>query len=401
MKYYDYIIAGSGCAGLSIAYYLAHSRLGACRVLLIDRLKKSENDRTWCFWTTQPTEFDTIINHSWHHLIFADKQGELSQALPNLSYQLLKGLDFYQFTQDAIAQHSNFEHLTGEIASIGEDAAGAYVVVGEEKYGAKWVFNSCLDWRAWQAQNQHQLFLLQHFKGYIIETESPQFRAQQATLMDFRTAQPGDTRFFYVLPFTEHKALVEYTIFSENLLQASEYHTELLNYLHQQLGIEQYTILDEEFGVIPMTDASHPHSKGSHIIPVGILGGAIKPSTGYAFLKIQQQAQQLVRQLEQGQIPDARLPRKWRFRFYDRLLLHIINKEGHLVNIIFSSLFRNNPIERILCFLDERTTIWQELLIFARLPIRPFLRALYQLYLPSIKNRTHQPEFSPLLKTIK
>lgn len=401
MKYYDYIIAGSGCAGLSIAYYLAHSRLAKSKVLLIDRSKKSENDRTWCFWAAQPTTFDAIISKSWHHLIFADQQGEHSHALPNLSYQLLKGLDFYQFTQAAIAQHPNFECLAGEITHIGEDAAGAYVIVEGEKYGAKWVFNSCLDWRAWQAQNQHLLFLLQHFKGYIIETESPQFNVQQVTLMDFRTAQPGDTRFFYVLPFTAHKALVEYTIFSENLLQPNEYQAELANYVYQQLGIEQYTILEEEFGVIPMTDAPIPASAGSHIIPVGVRGGAIKPSTGYAFLKIQQQAQQLVRQLEQGQIPDPRLPRKRRFQFYDRLLLHILKEEGQLAQSIFSCLFRNNRIESIFRFLDERTTLWQEIFIFARLPIRPFLRAMYQLYAPRIKSKTRQPVFSTSLKMTK
>ncbi len=47
----DYIIAGGGMAGLSLAYYLNESRsLRDKKVLIIDRDAKTANDHTWCFW---------------------------------------------------------------------------------------------------------------------------------------------------------------------------------------------------------------------------------------------------------------------------------------------------------------------------------------------------------------
>ena len=68
-----------------------------------------------------------------------------------------------------------------------------------------------------------QYWLLQHFKGWYIETKQACFQPDSATLMDFRAEQNRGTAFFYVLPFSATKALVEYTLFSPNLLAENEY----------------------------------------------------------------------------------------------------------------------------------------------------------------------------------
>lgn len=380
MKCYDYIIAGSGCAGLSIAYYLATSKLSGKKVLIVDRVEKSKNDRTWCFWTAQPTTFDGLVRHSWQEIIFADDSGMRTHTLRQHQYALIRGIDFYKHTKQVIAQHPNFEWLQGEITQLSEDESGAYIRVNGEQIRANWVFNSCFDWQTWYRRHTQAHFLLQHFMGWVIETPEASFEPGQATLMDFGTQQHHDARFFYILPFSSRRALVEYTIFSKHILQPIEYQIALENYLREQWKIEQFCIVETEFGVIPMSDAPIPPSPGKHIISVGTVGGAVKPTTGYAFLNIQKQAQQLVKQLEKGQIPHLPSKQKTRFRFYDRLLLNILTWDGNAVKPIFSHLFRNNPIERIFAFLDERSTLAQELLIFSMLPFRPFLKALYRLY---------------------
>ena len=109
---------------------------------------------------------------------------------------------------------------------------------------------------------------------------------------DFRTAQPGVMRFHYVLPRTPRRALVEFTLFSADLLPAAAYTTELRRYLHQEMGLTaaDYRIVGEESGVIPMTD--HPlgtRPPGSQrIVRIGSAGGASKASTGFTFQRIQQ-----------------------------------------------------------------------------------------------------------------
>jgi lycopene beta-cyclase len=50
MQKYDFIIAGGGLAGLSLAYYMNQTVLREKSILIIDQDTKTKNDRTWCFW---------------------------------------------------------------------------------------------------------------------------------------------------------------------------------------------------------------------------------------------------------------------------------------------------------------------------------------------------------------
>ncbi len=380
MKSYDYIIAGGGCAGLSLAYYLSQSKLANAKVLIIDREEKIHNDRTWCFWTNQPTTFDAIVHKEWQTLSFTNAQRSQQHNLKKGAYKLIRSADFYHFTQNAIRSYPNFEWLQAAVSLVSEDEESPFVIADGVTYRARWVFNSCFDWQNWQRQAEGHRFLLQHFRGWVIKTPMPAFDANVATLMDFRTEQLGNTRFFYVLPFSPNEALVEYTIFSKRLESRESYEQELKHYIKNQLQIEKYEIAETEQGVIPMADMPLPKQAGQRIIYIGTLGGAVKPTTGYAFLRIQQQTQQLLKCLERTGAPFISLPAKRRFRFYDQLLLDIIEQDGDRVQEIFTCLFQNNEITTILKFLDEATVIRQEASIFAKLPFSPFLQALVRLY---------------------
>ncbi len=83
-----------------------------------------------------------------------------------------------------------------------------------------------------------------------------------ATLFDFGTPQKNDLRFFYVLPFSKTQALVEYTIFSSQLLPEEEYEAALREYIHDRLGVISYQIHSEEYASIPMTDYPFPAARG-------------------------------------------------------------------------------------------------------------------------------------------
>ncbi|HMO40560.1 MAG TPA: lycopene cyclase family protein [Saprospiraceae bacterium] len=380
MKSYDFIIAGGGCAGLSMAYYLAKSNLSGASVLVIDRDEKTQNDRTWCFWQNKTTAFDTIVSKTWQSIRFAGTRGTRIFSTNHQPYQLIRSADFYAFTKAALQEHTNVTFLQADISQVGEDEHSAWVVANGERYQAQWVFNSCFNWRQWQAEAGAHHFLVQHFRGWIIETAKPAFEPQTATLMDFRTAQHGHARFMYVLPFSTNHALVEYTIFSPETEPVERYETVLSQYIQDTLGVEDYTIVETEQGAIPMTDMRLPERAGQRIVRIGTAGGAVKPTTGYAFLRIQAQTQRMVRQLERTGAPWSKSKARSRFRFYDRLLLNILQHEGEQARGIFEALFQRNELHTIFSFLNEETNLWEEVRIFARLPIGVFLRALWRVY---------------------
>jgi lycopene beta-cyclase len=149
---------------------------------------------------------------------------------------------------------------------------------------------------------------------------------------------------------------------------------ELGNYIEEKLQVEEFWVEEEEFGVIPMSNLTYPESESPRIIQIGTPGGSVKPTTGYAFLNIIRQSKEWADLLLSEEKDRSSAPP--RFTFYDNLLLHILQEEGHQASGIFSALFRNNPMHRILTFLSERSHLGQEALIFLRLPFLPFLRAL-------------------------
>lgn len=377
METYDYIIAGGGCAGLSLAYCLASSSLALeKKVLIIESDDKDQNDRTWCFWEGN-SSLRHLISHSWRYLYFIDEAGAYKGDLGARPYHMIRGIDFYRHIHQKVDRMPGFGRIRGQIVRLSSDSHRGMVSLEDgREFSAEWVFNSCLREADPPSPNSH--FLLQHFKGWSIRTPQPVFKPEEAVLMDFRAEQKDDTRFFYQLPFSANEALIEYTIFSASRLETQEYDEALAQYIQHTLGIEEYEITEVESGAIPMTDQDIKYKNSDRVINIGGLGGAIKPSTGYAFTNIQKQVQQIVNLLSEGKAPDSQRPSPGRFAFYDSLLLNILQYSGRYGKPIFERLFRYNRMRAILNFLGEETHLLQEVKIFATLPIGVFLKALFR-----------------------
>ena len=375
MEQFDYIFTGGGCAALSTVYHMQKYGLQHQRILIIDRDDKVSNDRTWCYWTRDAHPFPQLVHQTWSNIAFADHAGKLRGEMAGFEYAMVRSADFYDFIKKSLATNPNIHFLKADIQSVEDISTDLIVHTDIGAFRTQQVLNSILDWKALQAQTG-QYLLTQHFMGWWIESEQADFTPEEAVLMDFRTPQEDATRFFYVLPLTKKKALVEFTLFSKETLEDIEYRSAIHQYIRSVLQLEEYKIVEEEFGVIPMTNVPLPKALSDQMIHIGTAAGAVKPTTGYAFLNIIEQSKVIAKRLLGLKEEDFPKTRK-RFAFYDRLLLHILSHAPSNANQIFSRLFRRNPMHRILNFLGERTHLAQEGAIFLRLPFRPFLNALF------------------------
>ena len=370
----DYIIAGAGCAGLSLAVHMIHSgQFGNKKVLIIDKENKERNDRTWCFWETEAGLFDSIVYKKWNTAWFHGEKFSSLLGLSPYQYKLIRGIDFYMYCFELIRQYPNFEIRTGDIQEIRSERGQSWVMADGEKIVADYIFNSILFEKP--VLRKEDYYLLQHFKGWTIETEKPVFNPNEATLMDFRVSQQHGTTFVYVMPFSSTRALVEYTLFTENLLAPAQYEEGLRDYITNFLQIESYKIVEEEFGIIPMTNHKFPSANGG-IINIGTAGGQTKASSGYTFRFIQKHSARIVRNLIKRGNPFIALPGgPKRFKFYDSTLLHILKHNKLPGHVIFTRLFRKNKPPQVLRFLDNESSLSDELKIISSLPTLPFLKA--------------------------
>jgi lycopene beta-cyclase len=369
---YDYIITGAGCAGLSLLMRMINCGLTKGKsVLLIDKEDKTRNDRTWCFWEKGEGFFEPVVYRSWESMGFFSNDYNKQMDIAPYRYKMIRGVDFYQYCFKEISRHDNIEFVKGEVKYT--HSANSFRLYLDNELvdtSGSIVFNSVY---APSPPAKKTLNVLQHFKGWVIKTATDVFDPGKATMMDFRVHQQYGTSFVYVLPFNKREALVEYTLFTPSLLKPEQYDIELQNYLSDFLNITNYEIKDEEFGIIPMTNEKFYFKKNGW--QIGTAGGQTKASSGYTFQFIQKQSQKIVEHLLTGKSLESIRSTPGRFRFYDNTLLYILYHNKLPGDKIFSRLFKKNKPQQVLRFLDNESSLTEELKIISTLPTWPFLKA--------------------------
>lgn len=373
-KVYDYIIAGSGAAGLSLLYgLLSDSSLSKKNILVLDKEPKNKNDRTWCFWEKENGVFEEIVHHQWKQLIFHGEDFSRTLDLNNYTYKMIRGIDFYNHVLQLAAQFDNVTFLYEEIRSMESDSKVGIVKTTKNEYHAPCVFNSTT---LFNPEVRADNSLLQHFMGWVIKTPNEAFDKSVGTLMDFRVDQSHGDTFMYVLPTTSDTALVEYTLFTEKLLDKEEYKIELGYYIKETLQITDYEIQETEFGIIPMSLADFKRQpKGEErIFNIGTAGGFTKASSGYTFQFIQKNTASIIERLKSDQTLNHRPSfREKVFHWYDRTLLDVIMSKKTSGKKIFSIMFKSMKADDILKFLGNESSLWDDIKIMVRLPIIHFL----------------------------
>lgn len=395
MEQYDYIIIGGGCAGLSLAFHMKKNGLFGKKILILEEKRKKKNDRSWCFWAAEAPKFGELLVKSWDKLAFRKGDFEQVESPQKLKYHYIKGSDFYEEMHRMIQQDPMFEYRQERVVDIETVAGGVKVKTRDQLYHASWAFNSIPPHSS--QKKKEEIWLQQHFVGYFLETEKAVFDKEEVSFMDFRTAYPN--AFIYILPFSSTHALVEFTAFSEKLWEEKVYDAEIRSYLKDKMGIERFEIKEIERGAIPMSSHRFSKKESDRIINIGTRGGMTKPTTGYTFLRIQEDSKKIVDQLIRSGNPLYVSDQKIRYRFYDNLLLDIIKHEPEQVDRIMGVLFKRNKISTILRFLSEKTSPWNELRLLLRLPWAPFFRAIYRYYLngkitPSYQSRRRSAQSS-------
>ncbi|MCF6131561.1 lycopene cyclase family protein [Flavobacterium wongokense] len=374
MKHYHYIFTGSGLSALMTVYEMAVSgKFEDKTILLIDSDSKKNNDRTWCFWD-ENNLFDEIISKKWNSALFADKNFQRELNLNPYQYKMIKGLDFYKLVSETISKYSNIHFSNQKVLDFQELGNHCVVKTDTESFTCNKIFNSIFNAELVKAQTKYPL-LQQHFIGWFIKSNEAVFNPDCATFMDFSVEQKGNTRFMYVLPTSETEALIEYTLFSKNLLSKEEYETEIQNYI-QKLGISDYEIIEKEQGNIPMTSYPFWKHNTKNIINIGSAGGWTKASTGYTFKNTVRKSKALVQFLK-TETDFRKFHKKDKFWFYDLLFLDVLSRRNDLGHQVFSALFKKGYPTLIFRFLDEQTSFPEDLKVIWKCPKGLFIRALF------------------------
>ncbi|MFW6157395.1 MAG: lycopene cyclase family protein [Balneolaceae bacterium] len=378
IRQYDYIIAGAGAAGLSLAYYLAKSAINDSKVLIVDRDFSPLADKTWCFWHPGEPPLQPLIKKSWKKIRVAYRESVRQQQLGHHTYACIASQTFQRELLQFIEENSSFELLKAPADRFENTADSAVLIADGKAYSASYIFQSCFPPRHDPGQVHYPL--VQHFLGWDLSADVNLFDPNTLTLMDFDEQFGEGIAFMYVLPWSQRKALLEYTIFSPEPLPHSFYEHKIENYLETryQIPVSRCRINRREYGEIPMELRPYRAWYAPRVMNLGVSGGLTKPTTGYTFSRLMDHTRAIASALEAGEPPPIPYRQPKRFSMYDLWLLEMIQNRPDEALRVFKTLFRNNSMDLIFRFLSEQTTLSEDLKIMGSVPPVPFFKSIWK-----------------------
>ncbi|WP_296313309.1 lycopene cyclase family protein [Winogradskyella sp. UBA3174] len=376
MKHYDYIILGAGASGLLLAYRMSKDvYFDDKSILIIDKIIDKGNDRTWCYWEDGEGEWDTLLTKTWTKIYFGSDTVSKTIDISPFNYKMIRSKNFYKTLWETIRLKSNITFVEDTIDTFNISEIGVEVISKTRSYFGSKLFNSLPNPKPFQSQKKYPI-LQQHFVGWFIKAKEAIFDDSTATFMDFRVKQKGNTRFMYVLPIDKNTALFEYTLFSKELLEYTEYETMISEYLKEK-GIIDYEIIEKEMGSIPMTSFRFSELNTKHILNIGTAGGWTKASTGYTFKNTSKKTKALVQFLK-TENDLTKFDKRLKFWFYDLLFLDVLANHNDEGAALFSSMFKRADIKTIFRFLDEESTVLEDFKIIVSVPPKRFTQAFFK-----------------------
>jgi len=296
---------------------------------------------------------------------------------------------------DSGSFYDRAERLIRRSTSV-ELQLGTSVTAEPERRGDRWLVSTSrgilsarqiVDTRPATVPREGDAPLWQSFLGHEVVCDGPEFDDGVATLMDFAGCLDGGVLFHYVLPVSQHRALIETTVFGPRpLSQAS-----LAQYQDAALDTfcrgRRRTIVRSEGGILPMGMASLAPSPGEGYARAGVMNGGARASTGYAFQRIQRWARDSARVIGDGGPVTGHAADPLIQRRMDRLFLRVIRNHPERAAELFPGIFGMNDPSRLIRFLTDSCSLTDYAAVIAALPTGQFLREMWSGMWTRSKNR--------------
>jgi len=354
MKEFDYIIIGGGCAGLSLAYELEiNEKLKDKTLAIVEPRTEYKKDKTWSFWKVAPHNFEDCVKKSWENFSVNVPKKTKHLECVSYPYQSVDSGLFYEKINNKLKENMNISFFK-DLKEINSKNS--------------FVFNSV------PSIKKDYRNLWQHFCGVEIETPNDFFDDEIFNLMDFDCDQRESVHFFYTLPYTKTKALVETTWLSKmNDSSQKDYDYQIKDYIENHLNLKNYKITYKEEGAIPLFYPTYKKMKNK--INIGTAGGMTRLSTGYTFLNIQEHSKYICQNIENiSKTKKFEINKK--YQFLDDVFLRVLEKHPGKMPGIFFEMFKSSP-KTVIRFLSNKSNFFEDLSIIFKMPKVTFIKALF------------------------
>tara|TARA_E500000178_G_scaffold298543_1_gene305764 strand:- start:2032 stop:3141 length:1110 start_codon:yes stop_codon:yes gene_type:complete len=330
LQQFDLILIGAGVSGLSLINQLA--KTSSMNVLLIG--PKDLRQQTISFWQRENVSewYSEFIIKAWSKWSIQHQQSRCTHHSNRYVYRSIDGLKLKKITEDKILLAENITRLYQKANDI-EKVHGGFKVVSE---GSIFFGKNVIDTRHGSSQDN---LLKQHFLGIRVSLPKPYQFNDTIMLMDFDIQKPKEVGFIYVLPFTNSDILIEATFFSKQLFEKDIYYSMIQDWMTKTLNISMNDceILFEEYGNIPMHEVKYTNQA---VQKLGLSGNAMRLSTGYAFLGIQEQVKSIISNVHTKNDLKVKTPYAPWVKWFDLLFLKVLQNYPQKMPYAFFKMMR-------------------------------------------------------------
>jgi lycopene beta-cyclase len=372
-KNVDLAILGGGCAGLSLARELAKHDVKQS-VVIIEPRTAYQDDRSWCFWAPAEHTFSDWVSFAWSQWSFG-QHNQLKQfkSHNDYRYQYIRSGDFYQKSQAIIQNCSTINLTLGQAVKTVDVHNGGWRVTTDS---ATYIAQQVVDTRPPPPSLIHQSTLIQSFLGVEILLGQPaDIDATQVELMTDMRLLNGEFCFTYLLPLSARHLLVEVTVFARTRPTQADLQIELDKLLHER-GWAQAQIVRTEYGNLPMGLPHETPTSSPQPMRAGMAGGALRPSSGYGFLRIQRWAERCAKQYADNSTLLPQTVSGVLMQQMDQIFLQVLQKNPALAPMLFDNLLSQTAPDRFIRFMNDQASLLDCLHIVANMPKMPFIKAL-------------------------
>jgi len=380
------LILGGGLAGTSLAVHLEEAGFDG-RVVIVDARRDFSGEARWCSWSAMPAVMEPLVSRHYHRWNVRTEDGDVQAESQSAPYQHIFAPDFFAHFHERFAREGQTELLTGHgVSGVWPQHDGARVCTRDEagretNWRADWVFDArgAAHSRLRQLSRPGQIYWRQSFVGLVVEFPDAVFKADEMTMMDFRVPQEAGVRFVYILPFSNKRALVEFTSFAPDAVPFEELEEVLLRWIGTHLGTH-FRTQSRESGDLPMATTPLSPVIAPRVGAIGLCGGAARAATGYAFGRIQRQGQWIAQMLTTGQDPLSdgalhQLTHPPKFAALDAVFLEALGRGPRFAAQCFLGMVGRMPADSLTRFLEEQSSLSDELRLIAALPKGAFIRS--------------------------
>ncbi len=363
---------------MCLAYFLSKSPLKNLSVAILEKDIKKDRLIHWSFWTDKKHEFESIVYKRWNKAIVANKLFSKMVAPEKFEFQVIRNLDFFKFVKRRLRKLPDFKIMQTRVKNIESGKDFCVINTTDGVLFSRWVFDSIFNYTS-IPKTSFNNYLSMSGVGWLVETPAHLFKENEVTLFDFLDKKDG-LKIFYVLPFSPTKALIEIACIENSTSpkneRAGRQEFLLKEYAYKLCG-QNYTITNEESGVIQMTDHIFARKISHRVMTIGRKAGMVKPTTSYAFTNIVKDSTLIVSSMVKNRHPFYRHSPGIFYKISDFIMITLMKKYPDSVPFIFEKLFKRIPVDFILGFLSEQNSFFRNWLLITLTPSIDIWKSIY------------------------